>query len=144
MSGIMDEGMAFAKKAVDGRWALDVDAIGVRIDAYIAEAEEVGKYSMAGLCISLGITKDTLDLWRLGYVSEKDYADVRIGANEALAACVGKGELYIHRYWEECDKSAVQSKYVKMMECAGVFDGRRDALGLSPPFDLGGLGKYCK
>lgn len=122
---------------------IDSCAISTRIDKYIGEAD--GKLSISGLCIELGITRQMLELWRLGYVQSEDEADIGVLPNEALAHCVAMGELAIHQYWEECDKPGVQTKHVKMLENAGVIGNAKNAkMKATPPFDLGSLGKYSK
>ena len=118
---------------------IDTQAIGRRIGAYVEEAAGTEKYSVAGLCIALDITRETLDLWRDGYVCEDDRADKQTAANAELAECVAKGELYIQRYWEESDKST--TLHTKFLEQAGVIGEARTG-GYTLPFDLGRLKKY--
>lgn len=141
----MNRQMGYAKKTADGLWTMDVGEVDAYVKEYVAEAEETGRYSIAGMCIALGVTRETLQQWRSGYVSARDAMDTDVLPNEELATCIAMGELHIERHWEECDKSAVQSKYVKMLGRAGVFDeaeGR--STQISPPFDMGSLKKYCK
>ena len=139
------DGMQYRKKAGENRWELDIDEIERRIGQYLNEAQDTGKYSMAGLCIALGITRETLDLWRMGYAQEKDYADAEVERNAALAECIAKNELFIHRYWEESEESKIQSKHIKLLESAGVIGTNKTAAQrLGPPFNLGKLKQYCK
>jgi hypothetical protein len=134
-----EENYPYAKKTADG-WEIDTDAIDRKVDEYICEAAAADRYSVSGLCIALGITRDTLELWRAGYISAKDEADKRIEPNPELAASVSRGELFIHRYWEESDKST--TLHTKFLESAGVLD--KKSAGVRPPFDLGSLKKYAK
>lgn len=135
------EGMEYAAEK-SGGWNIDLDAIQARIDAYLVEAAETGRYSVSGLCIALGITREALRLWRMGYVSVADEQSERVLPNTALADAVARAELYVQRYWEECDESKMQSKHTKLLEGAGVMGegGRRTQR--TPPFDLGSLKKY--
>jgi len=127
----------YAKKARRG-WSVDTDAIGEKIDGYIAQAAEADRYSYSGLCIALGISRETLDLWRSGYVCGEDEKDAKVSPNEALAQTVKRGELFIHRYWEESEKST--ALHTKFLESAGLLDRRQARI--KPPFDLGSLKKY--
>ncbi|MGI5849652.1 MAG: hypothetical protein ACOX8Q_06275 [Christensenellales bacterium] len=142
ISGVnMDEesaaGVSYVKRS-GGGYDIDTDAVMQQIAAYVNEAE---KYSVAGLCIALGITRETLDLWRAGYVCANDTMDKQTAANASLAECIAKGELYIHRYWEESDKST--TLHTKFLENAGVIGDSRPA-GYMLPFSLGKLKKYCR
>ena len=84
---------------------IDIEAINKAIEDYASQAEEEDKYSVTGLCIALAITREVLELWRAGYVCREDEEDRRVVPNVELAECVARGELYIHRYWEESDKA---------------------------------------
>ncbi len=132
---------AYAARADDGTWALDVGAVSTRIAAYLAEAAEAGRYSVAGLCIALGITRETYALWRGGYVSAADLDDAAVDGNIALCECVAMGELHLQKYWEESDKST--SLHMKMLESTGVI-GNRAPERMQPPFDLGALKRYAR
>lgn len=126
----------------DGICQIDLDAIQTRVDAYLGEAAETGRYSISGLCIALGITREMLRLWRMGYVSVADEQSGRVLPNPALADAVAHAELYVQRYWEECDESKMQSKHTKLLESAGVMgDGARRPQRTSP-LDIGSLKKY--
>lgn len=129
----------YAKRNGDG-WEIDTEAIDSKVDGYIAEAAASDRYSVSGLCIALGIQRETLESWRAGYINELDEADKRIRPNPDLAASVARGELFIHRYWEESDKST--TLHTKFLECAGVLNQKQGKL--RPPFDLGSLKKYSK
>ena len=129
----------YSVKAQEG-FDIDTAAIDSKVDGYIAEAAEADRYSVSGLCIALGITRETLDLWRAGYVCREDEEDKRVSPNAELAQCVARGELFIHRYWEESDKST--SLHTKFLDSAGVFTPKQGRL--RPPFDMGSLKKYCK
>ncbi len=141
----MDKNMAehfsgYVKKVRSG-WDIDTKAVDARIKEYSEQAAAADRYSISGLCIALGITRGTLELWRSGYVCGSDARDKRIKPNEALLECVAKGELFIHRYWEESDKST--TLHTKFLESAGLL-GPKQAGGRRPPFNLGRLGKYCR
>ena len=104
----------------DGKRSIDLGAIQARVDAYLSEAAESCRYSISGLCIALGITRETLRLWRMGYVSVPDEQSARVLPNPGLADAVARAELYVQRYWEECDESKMQSKHTKLLESVGV------------------------
>lgn len=126
----------------NGICQIDMDAIQDRVDAYLGEAAKTGRYSISGLCIALGITRETLRLWRMGYVSVADEQGARVLPNPVLADAVARAELYVQRYWEECDESKMQSKHTKLLESAGVMgDGVRRAQR-APALDIGSLKKY--
>jgi hypothetical protein len=127
-------------KKTDSGWETDTDAIDRKVDEYICEAAAADRYSVSGLCIALGIPRETLELWRAGYISEKDEADKKTAPNGELAASVSRGELFIHRYWEESEKST--TLHTKFLESAGVLD--RKPSRARPPFDLGSLKKYSR
>lgn len=137
------QGVPYAAEADGGKWEMDLDAVKKKIGGYIDKDDETKKYSLSGLCIALGITRETLGLWRMGYASEEDFSDERVCHNRALADCVAKAELYVHRYWEECEESKLQTKHVKLLESAGVFEKSR-RVSTGPPFDLGSLKKYAR
>jgi hypothetical protein len=127
----------------DGKWDIDMGVIQARIGEYLKAAEEAGCYSISGLCIALGITRETLRLWRMGYVSVEDEQRARVLPNAELAEAVARAELYVHRYWEECGESKLQSKHTKLLESAGVVG---DTPKKSKPvvYDLGSFKKYAK
>ena len=128
----------------DGSYEVCVEEIKKQTDKYLSGALETGVYSIAGFCIELGITRQILDVWRDGYFTAEDAHDDSVIRNDELAECVEMGILHIERFWEECDKSAVQSKHVKMLERSGAFEPKK-ARGIgTPPFDLGTLGKLSK
>jgi hypothetical protein len=138
----MAEDDAYAAE-VDGVWGLDVDAVKARADAYLTEAAEAGRYSLAGLCLALDITRDTLELWRRGYVSRED-AEAGLMPNKALAECVAKAMLHLQRYWEESGKPATLG--LKLLESTGAFGTRGGGAqtGGGPPFDLGRYKKFAR
>ncbi len=143
MSGSrMAEGAPYAT-SVDGVWRLDVDAVQARADRYLAEAAEAGRYSLAGLCIALDITRETLDCWRRGYVCRAD-AEANLAPNEVLAECVAKAMLHLQRYWEESGKPATLG--LKLLEATGGIGSRTAAgqAGGGPPFDLGRYKKFAR
>ncbi len=143
MSGSrMAEGAPYAA-SVDGVWRLDVDAVQARADRYLAEAAEAGRYSLAGLCIALDITRETLDCWRRGYVCRAD-AEANLAPNEVLAECVAKAMLHLQRYWEESGKPATLG--LKLLEATGGIGSRTAAgqAGGGPPFDLGRYKKFAR
>lgn len=122
-------------------WDIDTSAIDAKVKAYLEEAAATGTYSISGLCIALSITRDTFKLWRAGYINSFDAQDKRIKPNTELAECIAKGELYVHRYWEESDKST--TLHTKFLESAGLLGPKQEG-GRRPPFDLGRLKKYCR
>ena len=134
----------YTEKAKDASFNVCTGAIERRIDEYLKEARSMGKYSIAGLCIALGITRERLEAWREGYFYPEDVHDDLIKSNDELAAIIQMGLLHIERYWEECDKSAVQSKHVKMLERSGAFEEKKKSSIGTPPFDLGSLRKFSK
>ncbi len=143
MSGSrMTAGEAYAALA-DGMWRLDVDAVKARADGYLVEAAEAGRYSLAGLCIALDITRDTLDCWRRGYVSRAD-AEANLVPNGALAECMAKTMLHLQRYWEESGKPATLG--LKLLEATGGIGSRMAAgqAGDGPPYDLGRYRKFAR
>ena len=128
----------------NGSYEVCIEEIKKQTDKYITSAQETGVYSIAGLCIELGITRQILDAWRDGYFTAEDINDDSVTRNGGLARCIEMVILHIERFWEECDKSAVQSKHVKMLERSGAFEPKK-ARGIgTPPFDLGTLGKLSK
>ena len=141
----MDKDMAehfsgYVKKGRSG-WDIDTKVIDARIKEYSEQAAAAVRYSISGLCIALGITRNTLELWRSGYVCGSDSLDKRVKPNGELMECIAKGELFIHRYWEESEKST--TLHTKFLESAGLL-GQKQTGGRRPPFDLGRLKKYCK
>jgi hypothetical protein len=129
----------YLKQGEGGR-DIDTGRIDGKLREYIEEAAEAEKYSIAGLCIALGITRETFELWKSGYVCGQDARDKRTAPNGELASVIAKGELYVHRYWEESDKST--TLHTKFLENAGLLGGAKQATGRRPPFDLGRLKKY--
>ena len=96
MSGSrMAEGDAYAALR-DGVWQLDVDAVKARTEAYLSEAAEAGRYSLAGLCLKLDITREVLELWRRGYASRADW-EAGLVPNAALADCIARAMLHLQR-----------------------------------------------
>lgn len=143
MSGSrMAQGDAYAA-LIDGVWRLDMEAVKARADRYLAEAAEAGRYSLAGLCIALDITRETLDCWRRGYVNRAD-AEANLTRNDALAECVAKAMLHLQRYWEESGKPATLG--LKLLEATGGIGSRTAAgqAGGGPPFDLGRYKKFAR
>lgn len=131
---------AFTTQA-DGVWNVDISAVRGRIDAYLGEAAQAGKYSLSGLCIALGITRSRLALWRGGYFAAEDMADSAVLRNEALAEAVEMGLLHIQQYWEESDKPGTLC--VKQLEATGAL-GECAPPSAKPPFDLGRLKKFAQ
>lgn len=136
----LKERAAYAAQT-DGVWNADIGAIRRCIDAYIGGAAEAGKYSLAGLCIALKITRERLALWRSGYFCEQDMADAGVSPNTELAECVEMGLLHIQQHWEESDKPS--SLYLKQLEATGAL-GEAAAPSARPPFDLGRLKKFAR
>lgn len=136
-------GVAYAAEQ-NGKWRIDVDAIQARINGYLKDAEEAGCYSISGLCIALGITRETLRLWRMGYVSVADEQRARVLPSAELAEAVARAELYVHRYWEECGESKLQSKHTKPLESAGVVGEVSKKPKAPVVYDLGSFKKYAK
>ena len=128
----------------DNKWHIDLAAVRARVDAYLQEAEEAGRYSISGLCIKLGVTRETLRLWRMGYVSAADEQRARVLPNAELADIVAWAELHVHRYWEECGDSKLQSKHAKLLESAGVVGERNPSPPQSIRYDLGIYKKYAR
>ena len=140
----LQKAAAYTKEAQDGEMEVDIDEIQGAIDEYLTQAEQSGKYSVAGLCIKIGIMREGLDAWRAGYFLAGDVNDEGVVQNDKLMMCIEMGILHIERYWEECEKSSVQSKHVKMLERSGAFvEKKKNGIG-KPPFDLGGLKKFSK
>jgi len=140
----LEQAAVYVSEADGGFFEVSIEAIRAAIEGYLSEAEESGKYSVAGLCIKLKITRERLDAWRGGYFIAGDVHDESVLQNEELMLRVEMGILHIERYWEECDKSAVQSKHVKMLERSGAFEEKRKRGIGTPPFDLGNLSKFSK
>jgi hypothetical protein len=136
------QGLPFAVET-EGKWQIDLCAIQSRINAYLEESAETGRYSISGLCIALGITREALRLWRMGYVSVADEQSARVLPNVALAEAVAKAELYVQRFWEECDESKMQSKHTKLLESAGVM-GESAKRAQAQTYDLGRMKKYSR
>lgn len=134
----------YTQKNKDGEYEICVSKIQEYIDEYLKEAQETGKYSVAGMCIGLGITRERLDAWRDGYFDVADIHDELVVSNSDLVTCIEMGLLHIQRYWEECDKSSVQSKHVKMLERSGAFEEKKRKSIATPPFDLGAYNKFSK
>ena len=136
---LKDEGIYTVQS--EGGWQMDLGAVKRRIDAYLKEAAETGKYSISGLCIALDIPRSLLGLWREGYVCEADAASAAVLPNEALSRCIEMALLHIQRYWEEADKPS--SMNVKQLEATGALGESVPACAV-PPFDLGHLRKYAQ
>ena len=132
-------GGEYAKREQDGTWRIDVGAVSESMTAYLEEAKQNGKYSVAGLCLGLGITREMYALWRYGYVCANDLEDDDVVHNEALAECIAIGELHLQKFWEESDKST--SLHMKLLESTGVI-GQKVSASMQPTFDLGLLKKY--
>ncbi|MEL7603482.1 MAG: hypothetical protein AAGU77_10035 [Bacillota bacterium] len=128
----------------DGKWHLDLAAVRACVDAYLKEAEGAGRYSISGLCIKLGVTREALRLWRMGYVSAADEQRARVLPNAELADIIAWAELHVHRYWEECDESKLQSKHTKLLESAGVVGERKPSAPQAVRYDLGSYKKYAR
>jgi len=129
----------------DGKWHIDLDAVHSCVDAYLQEAEETGRYSISGLCIKLGVTRETLRLWRMGHVNATDEQRARVLPNAELANIIAWAELHVHRYWEECGESKLQSKHTKLLEGAGVVGERAKAAAPQTiRYDLGSYRKYAR
>ncbi len=124
-----------------GSWQIDLAAVRRRIDAYLKEAAETGKYSISGLCIALDVPRSVLGLWREGYACEQDTGAAAVLPNESLSRCVEMALLHIQRYWEEADKPS--SMNVKQLEATGALSDSAP-LSVVPPFDLGRLKKYSQ
>ena len=143
MSGVgMNETTAFAVWTDDG-WTMDLSAVQARIEEYLGTASEEGKFSIAGLCIALGVARETLLMWRRGYASASDEGDGDVAPNERLAQLADTGLLHIQKHWEEDGSSGVQSKYVKMLESSGALGDASQPQAIAP-FDMGSLKKFCK
>jgi len=125
----------------NGVWHADISAVKLCIEKYIMEAAGSGKYSLAGLCIYLGITREKLTLWRSGYFLAQDRGDACIAPNTQLAECVEMGLLYLQQHWEESDKPS--ALHVKQLEATGAFSDN-SGLSAKPPFDLGRLKKFAR
>lgn len=125
----------------DSGWNMDIDAVKRRINVYLKDAAETGKYSISGLCIALEVPRSVLGLWREGYVCEQDAGNAAVLANEALSCCVEMALLHIQRYWEEADKPS--SLNVKQLEATGALGESAPACAM-PPFDMGRLKKYSQ
>ena len=124
-----------------GMWHVDLDAVSQRLDAYLKEAAESGKYSISGLCIALGVTRSLLALWREGYICEADARDAAAVPNENLSRRIEMAMLHVQRYWEERDKPS--SMDLKQLEATGALS-ESAPLGAAPPFDIGRLKKYAQ
>ncbi len=127
----------------EGKWRIDLCAVQSRIQSYLEEAAETGRYSISGLCIKLGITREALRLWRMGYVNTADERSARVLPNVYLAEAVAKAELFVQRYWEECEESKMQSKHTKLLQAAGLV-GEGAQRASAPSYDLGRLRKYSR
>ncbi len=122
-------------------WSIDMELIRQRIDHYLKEAAESGKYSISGLCIALGITRSRLTLWRDGFVNEADARETAVDPNEDLGRSIEMAMLHIQRYWEERDKPS--SMDLKQLEASGALSEGASGCA-APQFDLGKLKKYAK
>lgn len=141
--GIKSAGLPeeYIKEGESGR-EIDTGRIESSMKRYFEEAAAADRYSIAGLCIALGITRETFELWRAGFVCGPDARDRRTAPNGELAECIAMGELYVHRFWEESDKST--TLHTKFLENAGLIAGAKQPAGRRPPFDLGRLKKFCR
>jgi len=133
-------GCAFVVRTQNA-WEMDIAAVKKRLETYLDEAAESGRYSIAGLCIALGIPRSQLALWREGYVSAADFRDTAVLPNAKLSRCVEMALLHIQRYWEERDKPS--SMDLKQLEATGALS-ENAPLAVLPPFDLGRLKKYAR
>jgi hypothetical protein len=134
----------YSSRTMDGLFEVNIGDIKRETQKYLLGAQESGVYSIAGLCIELGVTRQTLDAWREGYYATEDLHDDTVTRNHELSDCIEMVLLHIERFWEECDKSAVQSKHVKLLERSGAFEPKNTKGIGTPPFDLGGLSKFAK
>ena len=141
VSGTQLKGEGIYTVQSDGGWQMDLDAVKWRIDAYLKEAAETGKYSISGLCIALDVTRSLLGLWRQGYVCDTDAASAAVLPNETLSRCIEMALLHIQRYWEEADKPS--SMNVKQLEATGALGESAPACAV-PPFDLGRIKKHAQ
>lgn len=133
-------GCAYAMQE-QGAWQMDLDTVAQRVDAYLKEAAESGKYSISGLCIALGVTRSLLALWREGFATETDAHDATVRPNEELSRIIEMAMLHVQRYWEERDKPTTMD--LKQLEATGALSESVPS-GASPPFDFGGLKKYAQ
>lgn len=124
---------------INGAWNADTQQINERINLYLNDAADAGKYSIAGLCIALGITRERLNLWREGYFTSEDFGYT--APNTQLAACVEMGLLHLQRYWEESDKPS--SLCLKQLEATGALGDNCQPCAI-PPFDMGRFKKYAR
>ncbi len=122
-------------------WQIDIESIKMRVERYLSEAAESGKYSIAGLCIALNVPRAVLGLWREGYVCAADTRDPGVVPNKTLAVCIEMALLHLQRYWEECDKPSTMN--LKQLEATGAL-GDGNVSAATPPFDLGRLKKYAQ
>lgn len=129
----------YGKKTRQG-WNIDIAAIEEKINGYIAGAEGSNRYSYSGLCIALGVQRETFEIWKSGYVCQEDEQDKRTLPNPNLTASLVRGELFIHRYWEESEKST--TLHTRLLESAGLLTQKQAKL--KPPFDLGSLKKHSR
>ena len=134
----------YSEKTADGFFEVNIGEIERETQKYLLGAQESGVYSIAGLCIELKITRQMLDVWRDGYFTTEDAYDDTVTANDELSDCIEMVMLHVERFWEECDKSSVQSKHVKLLERSGAFVPKSTTGIGTPPFDLGALNKYAK
>jgi hypothetical protein len=141
VSGMQLEGEGLYTVQSDSGWQMDIGAVKRRIDAYLKDAAETGKYSISGLCIALEVPRSVLGLWREGYACEQDTGNTAVLPNEALSRCIEMALLHIQRYWEEADKPS--SMNVKQLEATGALGESASACAV-PPFDLGRLKKYSQ
>jgi hypothetical protein len=78
-------------------------------------------------------------------VSAADEQRARVLPNAELADIIAWAEMHVHRYWEECDESKLQSKHTKLLESAGVVGERTKKTGQQPvQYDLGRYKKYAR
>ncbi len=85
----------YSSRAQDGSFKVCIEDIKKETDRYLSGAQESGVYSVAGMCIELNITRQTLDAWRDGYFAAEDVHDDAVTRNEELADCIEMGLLHI-------------------------------------------------
>ena len=141
ISGTGLKSAALFTRGSGGVFEADTNTLKSSIEKYLAGAAETGKYSLAGLCIALGITRERLALWRSGWFCAQDAADAAVMPNEKLAECVEMGLLHIQQHWEESDKPS--SLCLKQLEATGAL-GEGGQTAAKPPFDLGRLNKFAR
>ena len=127
-----------------GLYEIDIKGIQDRIEAYITEAEEKGKYSISGYCIALGISREQLARWMTGYMRDTDADDETVECNIELREATRAGYLRIQRYWEESDSKNEQNKFVRLLESTGAITPQKQIQEISGQINLGKWGKWGK